>query len=42
VAEVGVAPIQQIDIIITDQKIPGGFQKDLQQAGVEIIVAGLS
>ena len=39
VAEVGVAPIQQIDIIITDQKIPGGFQKDLQQAGVEVMVA---
>ena len=39
VAEVVVAPIQQIDIIVTDQKIPSGFQKDLQQAGVEVVVA---
>ncbi|RLB98941.1 MAG: DeoR/GlpR transcriptional regulator [Deltaproteobacteria bacterium] len=39
VAEVVVAPIHQIDIIVTDQKIPGGFQKDLLQMGVEVIVA---
>ena len=39
VAEVVVAPIHQIDIIVTDQKIPGGFQKDLKQLGVEVIVA---
>ena len=41
VAEVVVVPIQQIDIIVTDQEIPSGFQKDLQQTGVEVIVAGL-
>ena len=39
VAEVVVAPIQQIAVIITDQKVPQGFQKDLKQAGVEVIVA---
>ena len=39
VAEVVVVPIQQIDIIVTDQEIPGGFQKDLQQTGVAVIVA---
>ncbi len=39
VAEVVVAPTHQIDIIVTDQKMPGGFQKDLEQLGVEVIVA---
>lgn len=39
VAEVVVAPIHQIDIIVTDQKMPHGFEKDLQLAGVEVIVA---
>ena len=39
VAEVVIAPIHQIDIIVTDQQMPGGFQKDLKQLGVEVIVA---
>ena len=38
-AEVVVAPIHQIDIIVTDQSIPAGFQNDLQQMGVEVMVA---
>ena len=39
VAEVVVASIQEIDVIVTDEKIPSGFQKDLEQTGVEVIVA---
>lgn len=39
VAEVVVAPIHKIDIIVTDRKVPSGFRKDLRQAGVEVIVA---
>ncbi|MBW2677784.1 MAG: DeoR/GlpR transcriptional regulator [Deltaproteobacteria bacterium] len=42
VAEVVVAPINQIDILITDRKIPGGFQKDLKQMGVKVIVANIN
>jgi DeoR/GlpR family transcriptional regulator of sugar metabolism len=39
VAEVVVAPMHQIDIIVTDRKVSSRFQKDLQQAGVEVMVA---
>ncbi len=41
VAEVVITPISQIDILITDRKIPGGFQKDLKLMGVKVIVAAL-
>ncbi len=42
VAEVVVAPIHQINIIVTDRNVPGGFQKDLKQMGVKVIVANLN
>ena len=39
VAEWVVASVDQIDILITDRKAPGGFEKDLKELGVKIIVA---
>lgn len=42
VAEWIVAPIDQIDILITDRKVPAGFRKDLKQMGLKVIVADTS
>jgi len=42
VAEVVVAPINKIDIVITDRKMPGGLQNDLKLMGVKVIVANLN
>lgn len=39
VAEWVVAPVDQIDILITDRNLPGGFEKDLRELGLNIIVA---
>ena len=39
VAEVSITPLKQIDILITDQKIPEDFQKELDYLGVEVIIA---
>lgn len=39
VAEMSVAPLKQIDVLITDQKVPEDFQRGLDLAGVEVILA---
>ena len=39
VAQVAVAPLRRIDVIITNREIPGGFRKDLEKLEIELIVA---
>ena len=42
VAEVVVASLNQIDILITDRKVPTRFQKDLKAMGLKVIVANIN
>jgi DeoR/GlpR family transcriptional regulator of sugar metabolism len=39
VAEMSIAPLKQIDVLITNRKIPQDFQNNLNQLGVEVIIA---
>ena len=39
VAEMSITPLKQIDVLITDQKIPQDFQKELDHLGVEVVIA---
>lgn len=39
VAEMSITPLKQIDVLITDRKIPEDFQKELDHLGVEVIIA---
>ncbi len=39
VAELSVAPLKQVDVLITDRKIPEDFQKGLHKAGVRVVIA---
>ena len=39
VAEMSIAPLKQIDVLITDRKIPVDFKKELDHLGVEVIIA---
>jgi DeoR family fructose operon transcriptional repressor len=38
VAQMSVVPLKQIDILITNRKIPEDFQNDLNQLGVDVLV----
>ncbi len=39
VAQVEIAPMERIDVIITNREIPGGFRKDLDRLKIELVVA---
>ena len=39
VAEMSIVPLKQIDVLITNRKIPQDFQNNLDQSGVEVIIA---
>jgi DeoR family fructose operon transcriptional repressor len=39
VAQVAVAPLRQIDVIITNREVPADFRKDLEKLNIELIVA---
>jgi len=39
VAEMGIVPLKSIDVLVTNRKIPGDFQKSLEQMGVEVVIA---
>ena len=39
VAEMSIAPLKHIDVLITNRKIPVDFQKDLDKMGVQIVIA---
>jgi DeoR family fructose operon transcriptional repressor len=38
VAEMSIAPLKHIDVLITNRKIPVDFQKDLDKMGVQIVI----
>ena len=38
VAQMSIVPLKQIDILITNKKIPDDFQNDLNQSGVNVLV----
>jgi DeoR family fructose operon transcriptional repressor len=39
VAEMSIAPLKHIDVLITNRKIPVDFQKDLDKMGVQVVIA---
>lgn len=39
VAEMSIAPLKQIDILITNQKVPDDFQHGLSHMGVDVVIA---
>ncbi len=39
VAQMSIVPLKQIDVLITNRKIPEDFQKELDSLGVQIIIA---
>ena len=39
VAEISIAPLKHINILITNRKIPSDFQKDLDKIGVQVVIA---
>jgi DeoR/GlpR family transcriptional regulator of sugar metabolism len=39
VAEMSIAPLKHIDVLITNRKIPADFQKDLDKMGVQVVIA---
>ncbi|MCK4963061.1 MAG: DeoR/GlpR transcriptional regulator [Anaerolineales bacterium] len=39
VAEIVVTPIKNIDVLITDRKIPDDFEQDLRSMNVEVVIA---
>jgi DeoR/GlpR family transcriptional regulator of sugar metabolism len=39
IAELSIAPLKQVDVLITDRKIPEDFQKDLDKMGVRVVIA---
>lgn len=38
VAEMSVAPLKHLDVLITNRKIPVDFQKDLDKMGVQVVI----
>jgi DeoR family fructose operon transcriptional repressor len=38
VAEMSIAPLKHIDVLITNRKIPVDFQKDLDKMGVQVVI----
>lgn len=39
VAEISIAPLKDIDVLITDREIPREFKQDLESMGVQVVVA---
>ncbi len=39
VAEISIAPLKSIDVLITNRKIPTDFQQDLDKIGVQVVIA---
>jgi len=39
VAQMSIVPLKQINVLITNKKIPADFRKDLSQLGVDVIIA---
>lgn len=39
VAEISIAPLKQIDVLITNRKIPSDFQKHLDKIDVQVVIA---
>ena len=39
IAEMTITPLKQIDVLITDRKLPEDFQRELDYLGVEVIIA---
>lgn len=39
VAEMSIAPLKHIDVLVTNRKLPTDFQKDLESLKVEIVIA---
>lgn len=39
VATVSIAPIERIDVLITDSRMPDDFKKDLESMGIEVVLA---
>lgn len=39
VAELSVAPLKHVDVLITDRAVPGDFQRDLDKMNVQVIIA---
>ena len=39
VAEISIAPLKHINVLITNRKIPSDFQKDLDKLGVQVVIA---
>ena len=39
VAEISIAPLKQIDVLITNRKIPKDYQKSLDSMGVQVVIA---
>ena len=39
VAEIVITPIKNIDVLITDRKIPDDFEQDLRSMNVEVVIA---
>jgi len=39
VAAVSIAPIERIDVLITDSRMPGDLTKDLESMGVQVVIA---
>ncbi len=38
VAEMSIAPLKSMDVLITNRKIPGDFQRDLDGMGVDVVI----
>jgi DeoR/GlpR family transcriptional regulator of sugar metabolism len=39
VAEMSIAPLKDIDVLVTDREIPSEFKKDLESMGVRVVIA---
>ena len=39
VAEISIAPLKHMNVLITNRKIPSGFQKYLDKMGVHVVIA---
>jgi DeoR/GlpR family transcriptional regulator of sugar metabolism len=39
VAEIVITPIKNIDVLITDRKIPNDFEQELRSMNVEVVIA---
>jgi len=39
VAAISIAPLKNIDVLITDREIPREFKQDLESMGVQVVIA---